>query len=173
MSTKHALRTWIDFSCFCFQDLSAARYSGHVEHHETITESRSFSTHTGSYPDTQDLIVPPKPPERAKSKTPAKFSLNGDHHELHALERSRNEENNQTRTIIAENGGNNMESKWEYMGFGIWENRDPDDPSPPTSRRFSSETSKTMQTVQSRSSNGYQVALDGTSASTATAGLLN
>ena len=66
-----------------------------------------------------------------------------------------------------------MESKWEYMGFGIWENRDPDDPSPPTPRRFSSETSKSMQTVQSRASNGYQVALDGTSASTATAGLLS
>jgi len=153
------------------QDLSAARYSGHVEHHETITESRTFSTHSSSYPDNQDLIVPPKPPERAKSKTPAKFSLNGDHHELHAVERSRTEENSQTQTLSTENGGNNMESKWEYMGFGIWENRDPDEPSPPTTRRFSSETSKNMHTVQSRSSNGYQVALDGTSASTATAGL--
>lgn len=153
------------------QDLSAARYSGHVEHHETITERRTFSTHSSGYPDTQDLIAPPKPPERAKSKTPAKFSLNGDHHELHAVERSRTEENSQTRTISAENGGNNMESKWEYMGFGIWENRDPDEPSPPTPRRFSSETMKNMHTVQSRSSNGCQVALDGTSASTATAEL--
>ena len=157
---------------FLFQDLSAARYSGHVEHHETITESRSYSTHSSSYPDTQDLIGPPKPPERAKSKTPAKFSLNGDHHELHAVERSRTEETSQTRTINTENGGNggNLESKWEYMGFGIWENKDPDESSPPPTRRFSSET-RNMHTVQSRASNGCQVALDGT-ASTATAGML-
>jgi len=148
------------------QDLSAARYSGHVEHHETITESRSYSTHSNGYPDTLDLIVPPKPPERAKSKTPANFSLNGDHHDLHAVERSRTEE---TRTISTENGGN-LESKWEYMGFGIWENRDPDDLSPLTTRRFSSETGR-MQAVQNRGSNGFQVDLDGTSASTATAEL--
>eukprot|EP00092_Neocalanus_flemingeri_P054102 GFUD01063703.1.p1 GENE.GFUD01063703.1~~GFUD01063703.1.p1 ORF type:complete len:440 (+),score=90.89 GFUD01063703.1:219-1538(+) len=155
------------------QDLSAARYSGHVEHHETITESRSYSTHSNSFPvpDTQDLIVPPKPPERAKPKTPSKFSLNGDHHELHAVERSRTEETNQTRTLSTDNGGNLDQSKWEYMGFGIWENRDPDEPSPPAVRRYSSETARNMQTVQSRASNGCQVALDGTSASTATAEL--
>ena len=121
---------------FIVQDLSAARYSGHVEHHETITESRTFSSNSSNFPDNQQLIVPPKPPERTKSKVPAKFSLNGDHHELHAVERSRTEETTTTRTINAENGGGNMESKWEYMGFGIWENRDPEDTTPPGSRRL-------------------------------------
>jgi len=154
------------------QDLSAARYSGHVEHHETITESRTYSTHSNSYPSSQEIIVPPKPPERAKSKTPAKFSLNGDHHELHAVERTRTEETTHSRMLQNGGGGNNMESKWEYMGYGIWENKDPDEASPPTTRRYSSETRQSLQSPgQQRLSNGYQVALDVTSASTATAEL--
>ena len=37
------------------QDLSAARYSGHVETHETVTESRSYSSSSSA----------PRPPERS------------------------------------------------------------------------------------------------------------
>merc|ERR1712045_1066747 len=95
------------------QDLSAARYSGHVEHHETITESRSYSSYNG------DIRGPPAPPERSvKTSLTNGFSLsNGDHHDVHALERRDN------RSLSSERGG----SKWEYMGYGIWENKDSDD----------------------------------------------
>ena len=109
-----------------FQDLSAARYSGHVEQHETITESRSYSSYTGDR-------VAPAPPERSvkTSLTSGKFSLiNGDHqHDVHAGERR------DDRSLSSERG----ESKWEYMGYGIWENKDSEDgsDSPPAVQRWS------------------------------------
>jgi len=91
------------------QDLSAARYSGHVETKETVTESRTFST-------TSNMIGgPPAPPLRSKV-SPGKFSgTNGvDHHQLHAAERTN-----------GDGPDNGLEhGKWEYMGFGIWENKD-------------------------------------------------
>ena len=113
-----------------FQDLSAARYSGHVEQHETITESRSYSSYTGDR-------VAPAPPERSvkTSLTSGKFSLiTGDHqHDVHAGERR------DDRSLSSERG----ESKWEYMGYGIWENKDSEDgsDSPPAVRRWSAERS--------------------------------
>ena len=121
---------------FTRQDLSAARYSGHVEHHETITESRSYSSHTG------DTRGPPAPPERSvkTSLTNGTFSLtNGDHHDVHAMERRDN------RSLSSERG----ESKWEYMGYGIWENKDSDEgcDSPPPARSWSAE--RGVQSVQS------------------------
>lgn len=91
------------------QDLSAARYSGHVETQETVTESRTFTT-------SSNMMAggPPPPPVRSKV-SPGKFSGQSvDHHELHALERSNGD--------CPDNGLD--QSKWEYMGFGIWENKD-------------------------------------------------
>ena len=119
---------------FAFQDLSAARYSGHVEQFETVTESRSYSSQTSGAP---------RPPERSvkSSMLGQKFSLtSSDHHDVHAAERSRNEEARDSRGLSSERG---PESKWEYMGYGIWENRDPEEDgyeeSPPPSRGWSAE----------------------------------
>ena len=128
---------------FTWQDLSAARYSGHVEHHETITESRSYSSHTG------DIRGPPAPPERSvkTTLTNGKFSLsNGDHHDVHAMERRDN------RSLSSERG----ESKWEYMGYGIWENKDSDEgsESPPPARSWSAANG--IQSVQSMQSKRVQ-----------------
>lgn len=136
MATK-ALSNNINELDILLQDLSAARYSGHVEHHETITESRSYSSHTG------DIRGPPAPPERSlkTTLTNGKFSLsNGDHHDVHALERRDN------RSLSSERG----ESKWEYMGYGIWENKDSDEgsESPPPARSWSAE--KGMQSLQTK-----------------------
>ena len=57
---------------------------------------------------------PPPPPVRSKI-SPGKFSGNGvDHHQLHAVERTN-----------GDGPDNGLEhGKWEYMGFGIWENKD-------------------------------------------------
>ena len=148
-----------------FQDLSAARYSGHVEQHETITESRSYSSYTGDR-------VAPAPPERSvkTSLTSGKFSLiNGDHqHDVHAGERR------DDRSLSSERG----ESKWEYMGYGIWENKDEDEgsESPPPVRSWSAE--KGMQSVQSVQTKRFQQSYnnssyrdeDNTGASSATGG---
>lgn len=62
----------IDDKCFYvfYQDLSEARYSGHVEHYESVTETRSFSK------------VAPPPPERSFSQS------RGHHHDLHTRERA-------------------------------------------------------------------------------------
>ena len=101
-----------------------------MEQHETITESRSYSSYTGDR-------VAPVPPERSvkTSLTSGKFSLiNGDHqHDVHAGERR------DDRSLSSERG----ESKWEYMGYGIWENKDSEDgsDSPPAVRRWSAERS--------------------------------
>ena len=125
-------------SNFSFQDLSAARYSGHVEQHETITESRSYSSYTGDR-------VAPNPPERSiktSLTSSGKFTLNnGDHHhDVHAGERRDN------RSLSSERG----ESKWEYMGYGIWENKDSEDgsDSPPLVRRWSAEKSVQNNDIQ-------------------------
>ena len=108
-----------------------------MEHHETITESRSYSSHTG------DTRGPPAPPERSvkTSLTNGTFSLtNGDHHDVHAMERRDN------RSLSSERG----ESKWEYMGYGIWENKDSEDgsDSPPLVRRWSAEKSVQNNDIQ-------------------------
>ncbi|XP_023340460.1 paxillin [Eurytemora carolleeae] len=101
------------------QDLSAARYSGHIERRETVIESRTFSSHS-NYQDGSDTILAPRPPERNKNKGGVGKFLDGPdpHTELHAVERTRTEKS--TR-VLTDSGD---ESKWEYMGFGIWENRD-------------------------------------------------
>ena len=81
------------------------------------------------------------------SLTNGKFSLsNGDHHDVHALERRDN------RSLSSERG----ESKWEYMGYGIWENKDSDEgsESPPPVRSWSAE--KGMQSVQSVQTKRFQ-----------------
>lgn len=151
------------------QDLSAARYSGHVERRETVTESRVYTSHTAFQ---EEEVGPPRPPERSKSAkamlsnglsvgggggSGGKFSEREPRNpllELHAVERSRTEQ-----TIITDNGA---ESKWEYMGFGIWENREgggSPSPPPPIARR----------SVE-RERGSYQV-LDTSGASNATAEL--
>jgi len=177
------------------QDLSAARYSGHVEHTETITESRSYSSQTSGAP------MPPERSMKLMGPATGKFSLNnGDHYGVHAMERTRNEETRDSRELSAERG---LESKWEYMGYGIWENRDGDEvgsgDSPPPVRRWSAErgvqsmergshsergpqnierggysqhTSNSIKkSFQSSLFNGNHVDDNGTSASTATAEL--
>ena len=63
------------------------------------------------------------------------FSLgHGGHHDVHAQERGRD-----NRGQSEERG----ESKWEYMGYGIWENSDRDDddhaPAPSPGRGWSQE----------------------------------
>ena len=97
-------------------------------------------------------------PERSgkmMSPGPGHFRLsNGDHHGLHSLERTRNEETRDYRGLSAERG---PEAKWEYMGYGIWENRDPDEAgsedSPPPARRWSAERGvQSMERVQQHSS---------------------
>jgi len=117
------------------QDLSAARYSGCMDGKEAaiITETRTISSTSryfnGYSEPPYGYESPPKPPERTKSSglqpPVSKFSLNGEHHELHAVERTRNEE---TKTMVGAPGsglpdysGAGLESKWEYMGYGIWE----------------------------------------------------
>jgi len=116
------------------QDLSAARYSGHVERKETVTETRSFSSHT-EFQDLSESIVPPTPPERTKSsKSSASLGkfLDGPDPAtaLHAVERSRTEKSN---TVVTDAG--NEESRWEYMGFGIWENTEGSTSPAPTGLR--------------------------------------
>jgi len=99
------------------QDLSAARYSGHIERKETVTQSRVYSS---QIQDENERTISPRPPDRIKSKPLAQFLDAPDPElELHAVERTRTEKTSQSMT---DNG--NDESKWEYMGFGIWENRD-------------------------------------------------
>jgi len=68
------------------QDLSAARYSGHIERKETLVESKTFSSFS-SYQESA-----PQPPERTKNKN--KFVENSGtgpdpSTNLHALERTR------------------------------------------------------------------------------------
>jgi len=134
--TTSALSNNLNELDILLQDLSAARYSGNMEKQETqtITETRSYSSTSRQYNGYSDPVIsydsPPKPPERTKSsgtQPPGsnKFSMNGEHHELHAVERSRNEE---TKTMVGAPGsglpdymGAGLESKWEYMGYGIWE----------------------------------------------------
>ena len=58
---------------FSYQDLSEARYSGHVEHYESVTETRSFSK------------VAPPPPERSFSQSRGQQY---GHHDLHTRERA-------------------------------------------------------------------------------------
>jgi paxillin len=156
------------------EDLSAARYSGHVDRTESISEStRVYSSQTNGYVDQYDgVVVPPKPPERTKSRSSVgKYTnnvnngVNGDD----MMNKEKYVEETQTtvtrteesRTIHTENGGN-LESKWEYMGFGIWENKDPDDSTPPQTVRYHSDQQSTVR-------NSTQV--DSTSASSATAEL--
>ena len=81
-----------------WQDLSAARYSGHVETLETsVTESRSYSLGKGGV---------------------GHFSSSQSHsHDVHAAERS---EGRVTREQSEEAEG----VRWEYRGQGIWETRD-------------------------------------------------
>jgi len=66
------------------KDLSAARYSGHVEHLETVIESRSYSSSS----------VAPIPPERSfKSGLRGQFSVDSsDLHDVHITERGRSED---------------------------------------------------------------------------------
>ena len=82
----------------CFQDLSSARYSGHLEHYESVTETRSFSSK-----------VAPPPPERSFSQG----HHYGHHHDLghgqyhdpHSRERSiasRERERSTSRELSAE-----------------------------------------------------------------------
>ena len=87
----------------------------------------------------------PNPPERSiktSLTSSGKFSLNnGDHHhDVHAGERRDN------RSLSSERG----ESKWEYMGYGIWENKDSEDgsDSPPLVRRWSAEKSVQNNDIQ-------------------------
>jgi len=86
------------------QDLSAARYSGHVETLETsVTESRSFSLG-------QEMS--------GKLGPVGHFSSSQSHsHDVHAVERS---EGRVTRDQSEETEG----GRWEYRGQGIWETRD-------------------------------------------------
>ena len=85
-----------------WQDLSAARYSGHVETLETsVTESRSYSLGLG----------------QGKGGV-GHFSSSQSHsHDVHAAERS---EGRVTREQSEEAEG----GRWEYRGQGIWETRD-------------------------------------------------
>jgi len=99
------------------QDLSAARYSGHIEKKETIVESKTFSSFS-SYQESA-----PQPPERTKNKN--KFADgNGVGPDpstgLHALERTRTDSTGMQPARVS----SNEESRWQYMGLGIWENRD-------------------------------------------------
>lgn len=76
-----------------------------MEHYESVTEARSFSK------------VAPPPPERS-------FSQVRGHHDLHTRERalaSAEREASISRELSME-----KESRWEYRGQGIWENRDSD-----------------------------------------------
>jgi len=155
------------------QDLSAARYSGHMERTETVSESRVFSSHSNGYTTERydGPIVPPKPPERTKSKSSiGKYVMSSnnsniadnDGPELQQTQTSvttttRTEE---SRTIQTENG-ENLESKWEYMGFGIWENKEPDDTPPPQMVKYHSEQATVRNVTQ----------VDSASASSATAEL--
>ena len=80
-----------------------------MEHYEAVTETRSFSK------------VAPPPPERSWSR-----GHHPDlHHDPHARERSiaslARDERSVSRELSAE-----KESRWEYRGQGIWENRDSD-----------------------------------------------
>jgi len=158
------------------QDLSAARYSGHVEHLETVTESRSYSSQTSGAP---------RPPERSvkSSMLGQKFIMgSNEHHDVHAAERSRNEEARDSRGLSSERD----QSKWEYMGYGIWENRDPEEDgyeeSPPPTRRWSAErgvqslnsvqqTFTNQKSYHNRSYSGNMDNDNGGSASNATAEL--
>lgn len=154
------------------QDLSAARYSGHVEHKETVMESRTFSSSStilGGGPPSTMIGAPPPPPLRSKV-SPGKFSGQSvDHHELHAVERTNGGESGG-----AENGLD--QSKWEYMGFGIWENREEEGEPVPSPRQgvrdlqVNSATTRTSTTTTTRN-NVSSTMTDSASASTATAEL--
>ena len=91
------------------QDLSAARYSGHVETLETsVTESRSFALGLGA----PDQPGPGKGPglglfSASQSQQP------GHSHDVHAAERSEGRGSREQ-----------SEDRWEYRGQGIWETRD-------------------------------------------------
>ena len=135
-----------------------------MEQHETITESRSYSSYTGG------SRMAPAPPERSvkTSLSNGKFSMtNGDHHnhDVHAMERRDN------RSVSSDRG----ESKWEYMGYGIWENKDSEDDSgsPPPAQRWSAEKGvhsvKTNRVEQSYNNSSYREE-GNTGASTATQG---
>ena len=104
-----------------------------------------------------------------------------EHYDVHAAERSRNEEARDSRGLSSERD----QSKWEYMGYGIWENRDPEEygseESPPPTRRWSAERGvQSMNSVQqtftnqksyhNRSYSGNMDNDNGGSASNATAG---
>ena len=106
------------------------------------------------------------------------FSLgHGGHHDVHAQERGRD-----NRGLSEERG----ESKWEYMGYGIWENSDRDDddhasaPSPGRGWSQERDNSKVLSSSFSSTSTRRQMMMqenghgngDGT-ASTATAELDN
>ena len=112
---------------FSYQDLSEARYSGHVEHYESVTETRSFSK------------VAPPPPERSFSQSRGQQY---GHHDLHTRERalaSAEREGSTSRELSMEKesrSGHHPDCdkcqqspsicRWEYRGQGIWENRDSD-----------------------------------------------
>jgi len=128
--TTAALGNNINELDLLLQDLSAARYNGGpIEKRETVTETRTYTSHTNGYLD-QDS--PPKPPERSKTQhqESGKFSLNGDHHQLHSVERSRTDDVQTTMHAgapgsgVPDQIGGGLDSKWEYMGFGIWESKD-------------------------------------------------
>ena len=104
----------------------------------------------------------PNPPERSiktSLTSSGKFSLNnGDHHhDVHAGERRDN------RSLSSERG----ESKWEYMGYGIWENKDSEDgsDSPPLVRRWSAEKSVQNNDIQ-QSQNSFNSSQRWTSVTT-------
>jgi hypothetical protein len=50
---KNLFRSHMFNVVFALQDLSAARYSGHMERRETVTESRVYTSHTGYQVDRQ------------------------------------------------------------------------------------------------------------------------
>ena len=104
----------------------------------------------------------PNPPERSiktSLTSSGKFTLNnGDHHhDVHAGERRDN------RSLSSERG----ESKWEYMGYGIWENKDSEDgsDSPPLVRRWSAEKSVQNNDIQ-QSQNSFNSSQRWTSVTT-------
>lgn len=184
--TTAALSSNLNELDILLQDLSAARYSGHIERTETVSESRSYSSHTNGFTDHSSApIVPPKPPERSKSRnslgkysvvdkyTPVEkytpTSTNGNHGingdtdlvENHVQETriSRTSTEGVTRTSTEESrnihteNGSNLESKWEYMGFGIWENKDGDEPAPPPAVRYFNEQNDVRSVAQVDSTN--------------------
>jgi len=94
------------------QDLSAARYSGHVETLESsVTQSRSFALGLGSDQG------PGKGPGLLGHFSASQSQQPGLSHDVHAAERSEGRGS-------GEQSREQSEDRWEYRGQGIWETRD-------------------------------------------------